>query len=171
MPMLLYSKDVFTSTDSLLFKTDLNCDSTCWSSQMDGSMAGSCTITTTHSSRNHSLSFDDSAAVVAAVATFQEENESSLSAASKRPCLNNNDSGDRNVRRRVVCSARGLSKDHNCDTAFFEIPSDAPHGLLLICSHPKCISAGVRFRYCKGTLIQLLCRCCSLGTQSGLFSW
>jgi hypothetical protein len=54
-------------------------------------------------------------------------------------------------RRRVVCKARGLSKKHNSDTAFFEIHANAPHGLLLTCSHPECVASGRRFRYCQGT--------------------
>jgi hypothetical protein len=54
-------------------------------------------------------------------------------------------------RRRVVCKARGLSKKHNADTAFFEIHANAPHGLLLTCSHPECVASGRKFRYCQGT--------------------
>ena len=54
-------------------------------------------------------------------------------------------------RRRVVCKARGLSKKHNSDTAFFDIHANAPHGLLLTCSHPECVASGRKFRYCQGT--------------------
>jgi hypothetical protein len=49
---------------------------------------------------------------------------------------------------RIPCRARGLSKDHTTDSAFFKVPVDAPHGLLLSCSHPECADSGRRFRYC-----------------------
>lgn len=49
---------------------------------------------------------------------------------------------------RIPCKARGMSKKHNSDTAFLDIPVDAPHGLLLSCSHFECSSSGRRFRYC-----------------------
>jgi hypothetical protein len=52
--------------------------------------------------------------------------------------------------RRIPCRARSLSDDHNSDTAYFEIPRDAPHGLQLHCSHEACIVSGRRFRYCQG---------------------
>lgn len=52
--------------------------------------------------------------------------------------------------RRVRCKARGLSKAHNIETAYFEIPKDAPHGMLLCCSHPECQVSARAFRYCKG---------------------
>jgi hypothetical protein len=57
----------------------------------------------------------------------------------------------RAYKRRVVCKARGLSKKHNADTAYFEIQANAPHGLLLSCSHPECMVSGRKFRYCQGT--------------------
>jgi hypothetical protein len=57
-------------------------------------------------------------------------------------------------RRRVLCQARGLSQDHNASTAFFDIPNDAPHGLLLVCSHSECANSQRRFRYCRGKLSQ-----------------
>jgi hypothetical protein len=52
--------------------------------------------------------------------------------------------------RRIPCRARSLSNKHNSETAFFDIPRDAPHGMLLNCSHEECIKSGRRFRYCKG---------------------
>jgi hypothetical protein len=52
-------------------------------------------------------------------------------------------------RRRVICQARGLSCSHNENTAIIEIPANAPHGLLLICSNSECFSSHRRFRYCK----------------------
>jgi hypothetical protein len=52
--------------------------------------------------------------------------------------------------RRIPCRARSLSNNHNIDTAYFEIPYDAPHGLQLHCSHQECIQSGRRFRYCQG---------------------
>ena len=53
--------------------------------------------------------------------------------------------------RRIQCKARGLSNNHNSDNAYFEIPADAPHGLLVSCSHPECAGSGRRgFRYCQG---------------------
>lgn len=51
---------------------------------------------------------------------------------------------------RITCKARGLSRGHNADNAYIEIPSDAPHGMPLFCSHPECASSGRKFRYCKG---------------------
>jgi hypothetical protein len=49
---------------------------------------------------------------------------------------------------RMPCKARGMSTKHNSDTAFLDIPVDAPHGFLLSCSHPECTESGRRFRYC-----------------------
>eukprot|EP00542_Grammatophora_oceanica_P011917 CAMPEP_0194049650 /NCGR_PEP_ID=MMETSP0009_2-20130614/30811_1 /TAXON_ID=210454 /ORGANISM="Grammatophora oceanica, Strain CCMP 410" /LENGTH=513 /DNA_ID=CAMNT_0038695855 /DNA_START=54 /DNA_END=1595 /DNA_ORIENTATION=- len=51
--------------------------------------------------------------------------------------------------RRVPCKARGIAEHHNSATAYFDIPLDAPHGMLLLCSHPACHGSGRRFRYCK----------------------
>ena len=50
--------------------------------------------------------------------------------------------------RRVPCKARGVRADHNSKTAYFDIPLDAKHGMLLVCSHSKCSESGRRFRYC-----------------------
>lgn len=56
--------------------------------------------------------------------------------------------------RRIPCKARGMSSaSHNMDTAFFDVPLDAPHGMLLCCSHPECADSGRRFRFCSGTLL------------------
>jgi hypothetical protein len=52
--------------------------------------------------------------------------------------------------RRIPCRARSLSHRHNCDTAYFQIPWNAPHGLQVQCSQEECIQSGRRFRYCKG---------------------
>lgn len=53
--------------------------------------------------------------------------------------------------RRIPCKARGiLSASHNSNTAFFDIPLDASHGMLLSCSHPECSGSGRRFRWCNG---------------------
>lgn len=52
--------------------------------------------------------------------------------------------------RRVPCKARGLSINHNQETAFLEIPENATHGMLLCCSHPDCARSGRRFRFCTG---------------------
>ena len=53
--------------------------------------------------------------------------------------------------RRIRCKARMLSMtDHTADNAYFEIPLDAPHGMVVSCSHPKCAASGRRFRYCRG---------------------
>jgi hypothetical protein len=58
------------------------------------------------------------------------------------------------VKRREFCQARGLSQDHNANTAFFDIPVIAPHGLLLACSNTECALSQRRFRYCRGMLIR-----------------
>lgn len=55
--------------------------------------------------------------------------------------------------RRISCKARGMSAKHNSDTAFFDVPVDAPHGMLLSCSHAECAGSGKRFRYCVGKLV------------------
>lgn len=144
MPMLIYSKDMFSSSDSFFFKNELHCESGCTSPRTADE---SCLNETTVIAEKDSVG----GLVDLTAATSQDEN-GSVSPARKRPCFNrtNSEAEDTsNLARRIVCNARGLSKDHNCDTAFFEIPPDAPHGLLLICSHQECIRAGVRFRYCK----------------------
>ena len=63
--------------------------------------------------------------------------------------------------RRIKCKARGLSNNHNSDNAYFEIPADPPHGLLVSCSHPECVGSGRRgFRYCQGKkLVNVLLFC------------
>lgn len=56
--------------------------------------------------------------------------------------------------RRICCKARLLSRaDHNADNAYFEIPLDTPHGMVMSCSHPKCAASGRRFRYCRGKVL------------------
>eukprot|EP00544_Gedaniella_sp_CCMP2646_P003683 CAMPEP_0202495796 /NCGR_PEP_ID=MMETSP1361-20130828/17786_1 /ASSEMBLY_ACC=CAM_ASM_000849 /TAXON_ID=210615 /ORGANISM="Staurosira complex sp., Strain CCMP2646" /LENGTH=350 /DNA_ID=CAMNT_0049126931 /DNA_START=37 /DNA_END=1089 /DNA_ORIENTATION=+ len=50
--------------------------------------------------------------------------------------------------RRVPCKARGVRGDHNLRTAYFDIPVNAEHGLMLVCSHEGCAASGRRFRYC-----------------------
>lgn len=50
--------------------------------------------------------------------------------------------------RRMQCKGRGVSGDHNARTAYFDIPSNAQHGMLLVCSHPVCAKSGRCFRYC-----------------------
>jgi hypothetical protein len=57
--------------------------------------------------------------------------------------------------RRVACKARGLSKNHNSETAYFEVPPNAPHGMLLSCSHPECVASGRKFRYCQCKFIAI----------------
>ena len=50
---------------------------------------------------------------------------------------------------RVPCRARNMPPDHDEETAYLEIPTNAPHGMLLGCSHPACGGYGrKRFRYC-----------------------
>ena len=49
---------------------------------------------------------------------------------------------------RVPCKARGLPSDHNHRTAYIEIPVNAPHGMILMCSHTMCAGTGRKFRYC-----------------------
>jgi hypothetical protein len=53
-------------------------------------------------------------------------------------------------RFRIPCRARCLSHEHNRETAYIEIPRNAPHGMLLQCSHKECSNSGRRFRYCYG---------------------
>jgi hypothetical protein len=49
---------------------------------------------------------------------------------------------------RFPCKARGLPNTHNARSAYIDIPPDATHGTILICSHPECASSGRKFRFC-----------------------
>ena len=49
---------------------------------------------------------------------------------------------------RIPCKARGIVDAHNPRTAYMDVPPDAIHGLILVCSHPTCAQSGRRFRYC-----------------------
>ena len=71
-----------------------------------------------------------------------EECESTLEPQRKQLC--------RAVSRRIPCKARGVSQEHRADIAFFDVPEDAPHGLLLRCSSDECANSPRRFRYCRG---------------------
>lgn len=51
---------------------------------------------------------------------------------------------------RIPCKARGVSKKHCPEAAFFDVPANAPHGLLLCCSSDECAASLRRFRYCRG---------------------
>ena len=50
--------------------------------------------------------------------------------------------------QRIACKARGLPDSHNADTAYFLVPPNAKHGLLLQCSHPVCAASKRKFRFC-----------------------
>ena len=63
--------------------------------------------------------------------------------------------------RRIPCRARSLSIQHNGESAYFDVPRDAPHGMPLNCSHEECINSGRRFRYCNGKSPP-----CSVSSQS-----
>jgi len=41
-----------------------------------------------------------------------------------------------------------MPNSHDEDTAYFDIPFNAEHGMLLACSHPACSGTRKRFRYC-----------------------
>lgn len=49
----------------------------------------------------------------------------------------------------VPCRARGMPMDHNPLTAYFVISKGVKHGDDVVCSHPACRNAGVKFRYCS----------------------
>jgi len=49
----------------------------------------------------------------------------------------------------VPCRARGMPMDHNPLTAYFVINKNIQHGEDVVCSHPACRNAGVKFRYCS----------------------
>lgn len=85
-----------------------------------------------------------------AIRTTTEEDNATRPPPSKR--IKQEAEEERSIHRRVRCKARGLSRAHNVDTAYFEIPKDAPHGMLLCCSHPECQVSARAFRYCKGAL-------------------
>jgi hypothetical protein len=72
----------------------------------------------------------------------EDEEDASMQPPSKRVRT----SSDQFIR--IPCKARAMSKKHNFDTAFLDVPIDAPHGLLLSCSHPECAESGKKFRYC-----------------------
>ena len=71
-----------------------------------------------------------------------EECKSTLEPPRKQLC--------RALSHRIPCKARGVSKKHRAETAFFDVPEDAPHGLLLCCSSDECANSSRRFRYCRG---------------------
>lgn len=50
--------------------------------------------------------------------------------------------------RRMPCRARSVPVGHTPQTAYLSIPPDAPHGMVLMCSHPHCAASGKRFRFC-----------------------
>mmetsp|Transcript_36234 Transcript_36234/g.108591 ORF Transcript_36234/g.108591 Transcript_36234/m.108591 type:complete len:1105 (-) Transcript_36234:344-3658(-) len=50
--------------------------------------------------------------------------------------------------RRMPCRARSVPVGHTPQTAYLSIPPDAPHGMVLMCSHPECAASGKRFRFC-----------------------
>ena len=50
--------------------------------------------------------------------------------------------------RRFPCKARNVCDSHTADAAYIELPANAPHGLTLFCSHPKCCETGRAFRWC-----------------------
>jgi len=54
---------------------------------------------------------------------------------------------------RFPCKARGVPDNHNARTAYIDVPSDASHGTIVICSHPVCVSSGRKFRYCSVCMI------------------
>lgn len=59
--------------------------------------------------------------------------------------------GIEHLRYCIPCPARAVSVAHNAETAYFELPPGASHGIRLICKHPDCAkkqSRRPRFRYC-----------------------
>jgi len=50
--------------------------------------------------------------------------------------------------RSAPCRARGMSMEHNFQTAYFEISENVKHGDGLVCSFPDCRNRGVKFLYC-----------------------
>lgn len=54
---------------------------------------------------------------------------------------------------RFPCKARGVLDNHNARTAYIDVPADASHGTIVICSHPSCKSSGRKFRYCSVCMI------------------
>lgn len=51
--------------------------------------------------------------------------------------------------RRFPCKARNVCDSHTADAAYIELPANAPHGLTLFCTHPKCSETGRAFRWCE----------------------
>lgn len=49
----------------------------------------------------------------------------------------------------IPCLARGVSDTHTPTNAYFAIPRDCKHGMILKCSNYKCRQSGRRFRYCE----------------------
>jgi len=79
---------------------------------------------------------------------------------SRSPLSDNDDEGpvpyyDRKRTRtlRFPCKARGVPDNHNARTAYIDVPPDASHGTIVICSHPVCVSSGRKFRYCSVCMI------------------
>lgn len=74
--------------------------------------------------------------------------------------------------RRIPCKARGVSSKHVPENAYFDIPVNAPHGLLLSCSNIECARSIRKFRYCRGKLgyhWEIVC-CFRFKTQPGRYA-
>jgi len=54
---------------------------------------------------------------------------------------------------RFPCKARGVPDNHNARNAYIDVPPDAGHGAIVICSHPVCSASGRKFRYCSVCMI------------------
>lgn len=64
----------------------------------------------------------------------------------------NNDRKRTNILR-FPCKARGLPDSHNARTAYIDVPANASHGTIVLCSHALCSSSGRQFRYCSVCMI------------------
>ena len=50
---------------------------------------------------------------------------------------------------RFPCKARGVPDNHNARSAQVDVPPDAVHGSILVCSHAACCGSGRKFRWCE----------------------
>lgn len=54
---------------------------------------------------------------------------------------------------RFPCKARGVPDNHNANNAYIDVPSNASHGAVVLCSHPICAASGRKFRYCSVCMV------------------
>jgi hypothetical protein len=72
---------------------------------------------------------------------------------------------------RFPCKARGVPNEHNARNAYIDVPPNANHGDIVVCSHPFCVSSGRKFRFCTVCHIPVAKRNFSKRHDHGLLSY